>query len=87
MCPFQSTEMKWIHGEDNVVQSSEDKTLRVWDTRTCSAVQQTPPKQHIQVNKNALHFVTINRNFLLIVTLSYNSINIPLVTHNSLCFY
>lgn len=67
--------MKWIQGEDNVVQSSEDKTLRVWDTRTCSTAQQTPPKQHIQVNKiHYIKFVTTNRNLVLIVRPSYKNL-------------
>ena len=72
--------MKWIQGEDNVVQSSEDKTLRIWDIRTCSTVQQTPPKQHIQVN---ITFVTKNIILLLIVTLSYKGMTSLLVTTNA----
>ena len=43
------TELKWIEGERAVVQSSEDKTLRVWDLRSCCVAQQLKPKQHVQV--------------------------------------
>ena len=43
------TDMKWIQGEGCVLQSSEDKTIRIWDVRTCSVAQRMPCKQHIQV--------------------------------------
>ena len=49
--------MAWLGGGERggdsscVVQSSEDKTLRVWDINTCSVAQQTPSKQHIQVSE------------------------------------
>jgi WD40 repeat protein len=42
------TELKWIQGERAVVQSSEDKTLRIWDLRSCCVAQQLKPKQHVQ---------------------------------------
>ena len=45
----QVTELRWIEGEKAVVQSSEDKTLRVWDLRSCCVAQQLKPKQHVQV--------------------------------------
>ena len=43
------TELQWIPGERAVVQSSEDKTLRVWDLRSCCVAQQLKPKQQVQV--------------------------------------
>lgn len=46
---LQVTELRWIEGERAVVQSSEDKTLRVWDLRSCCVAQQLKPKQHVQV--------------------------------------
>ena len=43
------TDLKWIAGEKAVVQSSEDKTLRVWDLRTCSTVQHFRARNYLQV--------------------------------------
>jgi WD40 repeat protein len=42
-----STGMKWIKNEWSLVQSSEDKTLRVWDVRTCTVVQRSQARRHI----------------------------------------
>ena len=39
-----------MDGEKSVVQSSEDKTIRVWDLRSCTVAQQMKPKQHIQAS-------------------------------------
>ena len=50
VCVCQVTGLKWIEGEKAVVQSSEDKTLRVWDLRSCCVAQQLKPKQHVQVH-------------------------------------
>ncbi len=43
------TDMKWIERQNCILQSSEDKSLRIWDARTCSVIHQLPTKQHIQV--------------------------------------
>ena len=45
------TELQWIGSEMAVLQSSEDKTLRVWDLRACSMVQQFKARNYLQVSK------------------------------------
>eukprot|EP00128_Syssomonas_multiformis_P009194 Colp12_sorted_trinity150504_noHs@15394 len=42
------TYMRWIEKEDNVVQTSEDKRLRVWDTRTMRVATDLPSGDQIQ---------------------------------------
>ena len=43
------TGLEWIEPEMAVLQSSEDKTLRVWDLRSCSVVRQFRARQYVQV--------------------------------------
>ena len=43
------TELEWIGGEMAVLQSSEDKMLRVWDLRACSMSQQFRARNYMQV--------------------------------------
>ena len=43
------TELEWIGDEMAVLQSSEDKTLRVWDLRACSMMQQFRARNYMQV--------------------------------------
>lgn len=46
------TDIKWMkHDKNCVLQSSEDKSLRIWDTRNCCVINQFFTKQHIQVIK------------------------------------
>ena len=44
------TELEWIGCEMAVLQSSEDKILRVWDLRACSMSQQFRVRNYMQVN-------------------------------------
>ena len=48
-----------------MVQSSEDKTLRVWDLRSCCVAQQLKPKQHVQVHMNPRVTGTLKNDNLL----------------------
>ncbi len=43
------TGVEWVEGEKAVLQSSEDKTLRVWDLGSCSTVQQFRARNDLQV--------------------------------------
>ncbi|XP_051788276.1 WD repeat-containing protein 31 [Erpetoichthys calabaricus] len=47
------THLSWIPGSACVVQTSEDKIIRVWDSRGLQVVQTLPPKQYIQVHCDA----------------------------------
>ncbi|XP_068020256.1 WD repeat-containing protein 31 isoform X1 [Melanerpes formicivorus] len=42
------THLCWVPGEPYVIQSSEDKTIRVWDSRELRVAHSFPAKQHIQ---------------------------------------
>ncbi|KAJ6652058.1 hypothetical protein lerEdw1_015261 [Lerista edwardsae] len=42
------THLCWVPGEPYVVQTSEDKTVRIWDSRDLQVVHTFPSKQHIQ---------------------------------------
>ncbi|XP_063792272.1 WD repeat-containing protein 31 isoform X2 [Pseudophryne corroboree] len=44
------THMCWVPGESCVVQTSEDKTTRVWDTRNLQVAHLFPMKQYIQMH-------------------------------------
>uniref|UniRef100_A0A8C9N938 WD repeat domain 31 n=1 Tax=Serinus canaria TaxID=9135 RepID=A0A8C9N938_SERCA len=47
--PFpQVTHLCWVPGEPYVIQTSEDKTTRVWDSRELQVAHTFPAKQHIQ---------------------------------------
>uniref|UniRef100_A0A674H0J1 WD repeat domain 31 n=1 Tax=Taeniopygia guttata TaxID=59729 RepID=A0A674H0J1_TAEGU len=47
--PFQQvTHLCWVPGEPYVIQTSEDKTTRVWDSRELQVAHTFPAKQHIQ---------------------------------------
>ena len=43
------TGLEWVEGERGVLQSSEDKTLRLWDLTSCSTVQQFRARNDLQV--------------------------------------
>ncbi|XP_030910341.2 WD repeat-containing protein 31 isoform X2 [Melopsittacus undulatus] len=42
------THLCWVPGEPYVIQSSEDKTVRLWDLRQLEVAHGFPAKQHIQ---------------------------------------
>ncbi|KAM4889534.1 WD repeat-containing protein 31 [Sylvia borin] len=42
------THLCWVPGEPYVIQTSEDKTTRVWDSRGLQVAHTFPAKQHIQ---------------------------------------
>ncbi|NXJ71196.1 WDR31 protein, partial [Rostratula benghalensis] len=44
------TDLCWVPGEPYVIQTSEDKTIRVWDSRELQVAQAFPAKQHIQTS-------------------------------------
>ena len=44
------TALEWIGDEMAILQSSEDKTLRVWDLRACSMSQQFRARNYLQVS-------------------------------------
>ncbi|NXA39302.1 WDR31 protein, partial [Eudromia elegans] len=42
------THLCWVPGEPYVVQASEDKTIRIWDSRELHVAHMFPGKRHIQ---------------------------------------
>lgn len=44
------THLCWVPREPYVLQTSEDKTIRLWDTRGLQVAHMFPPKQHIQTH-------------------------------------
>ncbi|XP_075295606.1 WD repeat-containing protein 31 isoform X2 [Opisthocomus hoazin] len=42
------THLCWVPGEPYVVQTSEDKTIRIWDSRELRVAHTFPAKRHIQ---------------------------------------
>ncbi|XP_015278583.1 PREDICTED: WD repeat-containing protein 31 [Gekko japonicus] len=44
------THLCWIPGEPYVIQTSEDKTVRIWDTRELQVAHSFPARQHIQTS-------------------------------------
>ncbi|KGL80261.1 WD repeat-containing protein 31, partial [Tinamus guttatus] len=42
------THLCWVPGEPYVVQASEDKTIRIWDSRELQVAHTFPGKRHIQ---------------------------------------
>ncbi|XP_042335307.1 WD repeat-containing protein 31 isoform X3 [Sceloporus undulatus] len=42
------THLCWVPGEPYIIQTSEDKTIRLWDTRGLQVAHACPPQQHIQ---------------------------------------
>uniref|UniRef100_A0A803VZZ8 WD repeat domain 31 n=1 Tax=Ficedula albicollis TaxID=59894 RepID=A0A803VZZ8_FICAL len=45
---LQVTHLCWVPGEPYVIQTSEDKTTRVWDSRELQVAHTFPAKQHVQ---------------------------------------
>ncbi len=56
------TGLEWIEGEKTVLQSSEDKTLRVWDLASCSTVQQFRARNDLQVCEMCVWSVCVWRS-------------------------
>ncbi|XP_053221331.1 WD repeat-containing protein 31 [Podarcis raffonei] len=44
------THLCWVPGEPYIVQASEDKTIRIWDSRELRVAHAFPAKQHIQTS-------------------------------------
>ncbi|NXP11644.1 WDR31 protein, partial [Thinocorus orbignyianus] len=44
------THLCWVPGEPYIIQTSEDKTIRVWDSRDLRVAHTFPAKQHIQTS-------------------------------------
>ncbi|XP_072208955.1 WD repeat-containing protein 31 isoform X2 [Excalfactoria chinensis] len=44
------THLCWVPGEPYVIQTSEDKTIRMWDSRELQVAHTFPGKQHIQTS-------------------------------------
>ncbi|XP_072045499.1 WD repeat-containing protein 31-like isoform X2 [Amphiura filiformis] len=44
------TQIKWVPGQTAVAQTSEDKCLRIWDTRVLQEATTFPKKQYIQTS-------------------------------------
>ncbi|XP_070581975.1 WD repeat-containing protein 31-like [Ptychodera flava] len=61
------TYVKWISHEESVAQTSEDKCLRIWDTRTLEESHVFPKKQYIQtccdVSSDGNYCVTSSNGF------------------------
>ncbi|XP_075690929.1 WD repeat-containing protein 31 isoform X1 [Rhinoderma darwinii] len=61
------THLCWVPGESYVVQTSEDKTTRVWDTRDLQVAHTFPLKQYIQmhcdVSEDGRYCVTSSNGF------------------------
>ncbi|XP_062873809.1 WD repeat-containing protein 31 [Trichomycterus rosablanca] len=55
------THLCWVPGGTSVVQTSEDKTVRVWDSRAWQVTNTFPAKQYIQTHCD----VSMNQNHLL----------------------
>lgn len=55
------THVCWVPGSSSIVQTSEDKTIRVWDSRTWQVTNTFPAKQYIQTHCD----ISSNGNYLL----------------------
>ncbi|KAG8011978.1 WD repeat-containing protein 31 [Nibea albiflora] len=61
------THVCWVPGSSSVVQTSEDKTIRVWDSRAWQVTNTFPAKQYIQthcdVSPNGNYMVSSSNGF------------------------
>ncbi|KAF0033921.1 hypothetical protein F2P81_013987 [Scophthalmus maximus] len=61
------THVCWVPGSSSVVQTSEDKTIRVWDSRAWQVTNTFPAKQYIQthcdVSPNGNHLISSSNGF------------------------
>ncbi|KAJ8414124.1 hypothetical protein AAFF_G00067220 [Aldrovandia affinis] len=55
------THVCWVPGSTSIVQTSEDKTIKIWDSRSWQVMNTFPAKQHIQTHCD----VSANCNYLL----------------------
>ncbi|XP_056274006.1 WD repeat-containing protein 31 isoform X1 [Pseudoliparis swirei] len=61
VCRNLVTHVCWVPGSSSIVQTSEDKTIRVWDSRTWQVTNTFPAKQYIQTHCD----VSPNGNYLM----------------------
>lgn len=61
------THVCWVPASTSVVQTSEDKTIRVWDSRTWQVTNTFPAKQYIQthcdISSNGNHLLSSSNGF------------------------
>ncbi|XP_028852688.1 WD repeat-containing protein 31 [Denticeps clupeoides] len=61
------THVCWVPGSPSIVQTSEDKTIRVWDSRSWQVTNTFPAKQYIQthcdINSNCNHLLSSSNGF------------------------
>ncbi|XP_042579058.1 WD repeat-containing protein 31 [Cyprinus carpio] len=61
------THLCWVPGCTSIVQTSEDKTIRVWDSRTWQVTNTFPAKQYIQthcdISSNCYHLLSSSNGF------------------------
>ncbi|XP_016314442.1 WD repeat-containing protein 31-like [Sinocyclocheilus anshuiensis] len=61
------THVCWVPGSTSIVQTSEDKTIRVWDSRTWQVTNTFPAKQYIQthcdISSNCYHLLSSSNGF------------------------
>uniref|UniRef100_A0A8C6RJQ5 WD repeat domain 31 n=1 Tax=Nannospalax galili TaxID=1026970 RepID=A0A8C6RJQ5_NANGA len=50
LCLLQVTHLCWVPRESYILQTSEDKTIRLWDSRRLQIAHMFPTKQHIQTH-------------------------------------
>ncbi|KAI4873794.1 hypothetical protein NFI96_017979, partial [Prochilodus magdalenae] len=61
------THVCWVPGGTSIVQTSEDKTIRVWDSRSWQVMNTFPAKQYIQthcdISPNCNHLLSSSNGF------------------------
>uniref|UniRef100_A0A8B9HEH2 WD repeat domain 31 n=1 Tax=Astyanax mexicanus TaxID=7994 RepID=A0A8B9HEH2_ASTMX len=61
------THVCWVPGGTSIVQTSEDKTIRVWDSRSWQVTNTFPAKQYIQthcdISPNCNHLLSSSNGF------------------------
>ncbi|KAK7933817.1 hypothetical protein WMY93_004713 [Mugilogobius chulae] len=55
------THVCWVPGSSSIAQTSEDKTIRIWDSRAWQVTNTFPAKQYIQTHCD----VSLNGNYLV----------------------
>nr|XP_055054380.1 WD repeat-containing protein 31 [Misgurnus anguillicaudatus]XP_055054381.1 WD repeat-containing protein 31 [Misgurnus anguillicaudatus] len=61
------THLCWVPDSTSIVQTSEDKTIRIWDSRTWQVTNTFPAKQYIQthcdISPNCFHLLSASNGF------------------------